>query len=130
MNFKIFEGHLWTQVIQQYFSIECEHHRAVIQIYQASNYITSLPDSSKMFIALMPALNLQNSITKTNQTKTFFTFEGLEHESYLETIKNKGLIIWSKILVREAARAGPAYSYLTCCYNLENMQEYSQIWNK
>lgn len=71
INIKVFEGHLRPQVIQQYFSIECEHHSAVIQIYHASNHITSLPDSSKMFVALMPALNLPNSISKTIQTKNF-----------------------------------------------------------
>lgn len=75
-----------------------------------------------MFIALMPPLNLQKKLQKTKKFLFKDTIDSIEHEPYLETIKNKGLVIGSKILVWETSWVGPAYPHLTCCYYLENMQ--------
>ncbi|MED6262611.1 hypothetical protein ATANTOWER_022687 [Ataeniobius toweri] len=65
-NFKVFEGQFRSRIIQKHFSIQSEHHCVLVQIHHAAHYITGLPGTAKVFIALMPALYLQNTQIHTH----------------------------------------------------------------
>ncbi len=57
-NFKVLEGQLRSRVIQQHFSIKCEHHGVFVQIHHAAYHVPRLPGTPKVLITLVPALDL------------------------------------------------------------------------
>lgn len=62
-NFKVLEGKLRARVIQQHFSIKCEHHGVFVQIHHAAHHVTCLPGTPKVLITLVPALDLEDTHT-------------------------------------------------------------------
>lgn len=61
-KFKVLECQLRSRIIQQHFSVEREHHGVLIQVHHAAHHVPRLPGTTKVFVALVPALNLKTQL--------------------------------------------------------------------
>lgn len=93
-DFKVFKCQLWARVVQQNFSIQREQHGALVQIHHAANHITRLPHSAKVFIALVPALNLGGG-RELFSSAPLGQNRGTHEEVYSPTLKPSKTKAWS-----------------------------------
>lgn len=62
-DFKVLEGQLGSRIVQEHFSVQCEHHGVLVQIHHAAHHVPRLPGSAKVLVTLVPALDLQRTST-------------------------------------------------------------------